>query len=67
MEKYRIINKEWNSIACRKRGGGRHYRRPINDIGKRLEVVETTVGRAERERDYLNENYQKGWEIDKVL
>ncbi len=66
MKKYVIVNKEWNSIACKVKNGGRHYRRPIDDIGKGLVVVETTKGRAERERDYLNANYNKGWEIKEV-
>ncbi len=66
MKKYVIVNKEWNSIACKVKNGGRHYRQPIDDIGKGLVVVETTKGRAERERDYLNANYNKGWEIKEV-
>lgn len=66
MQKYQIVNEEWGSIVCRQKGGGRHYRRPMDDIGKGLEIVETTKGRAEKERDYLNANYQKGWEIKAV-
>lgn len=66
MQKYQIVNEECNSIVCRVRGGGRHYRQSIGDIGKGLEIVETSKGRAEKERDYLNENYQKGWEIKAV-
>lgn len=66
MQKYQIVNKECGSIVCRKKGGGRHYRQAMDDIDKGLEIVETTKGRAEKERDYLNEHYQKGWEIKAV-
>lgn len=66
MKKYVIVNKEWNSIVCKVKNGGRHYRQPIDDIEKGLVVVKTTKGRAERERDYLNTHYQCGWEIQEV-
>ena len=66
MKKYVIVNKEWNSIVCKVKNGGRHYRQPIDDIEKGLVVVKTTKGRAERLRDYLNANYNKGWEIMEV-
>ena len=66
MKKYTIENKEWNTIACRVKGGGRHYRQNKNHINKRLEIVKTTYGRAIKERDFLNENYDEGWEVYEV-
>ena len=66
MKKYVIVNKEWNSIMCKVKNGGRHYRQHIGDIEKGLVVIKTTKGRAERERDYLNTYYQNGWEIQEV-
>lgn len=66
MKRYVIVNKEWNSIMCKVKNGGRHYRQHIGDIEKGLVVIKTTKGRAERERDYLNTYYQNGWEIQEV-
>ena len=66
MKKYTIENKEWNSIVCRKKGGGRHYRQNKDTIGKGLEPINTTYGRAIKERDFLNENYNEGWEVYEV-
>lgn len=71
MQKYQIINENTKSILCKpKRNRGislnRRYRQAIDDIDPSLQVVETTKGRAEEERDFLNEEYQKGWEIRKV-
>ena len=66
MKKYVIVNKEWDSIVCKVKNGGRHYRQHIGDIEKGLVVIKTTKGRAERERDYLNTYYQNGWEIQEV-
>ena len=67
MDKYRIINKDFNSVICKPKNGGRHYRQFIDNIDKSLIVVQTTKGRAEAERDYLNKEYNQGWEIEKVL
>ena len=66
MKRYVIVNKEWDSIMCKVKKGGRHYRQHIGDIEKGLVVIKTTKGRAERERDYLNTYYQNGWEIQEV-
>lgn len=65
MDKYIIINKETNQIVCKAKNG-RHYRQSIGHIGDGLVVCTTTKGRAEKERDYLNQEYNKGWEIQKV-
>lgn len=66
MKKYRIINKKWDSILCKDPQTSRRYRQDPNNIDKHLKVIETTKGRAEAERDYLNENYNDGWEIEEV-
>ena len=66
MDKYIIINKEYDSILCKDKYGSRRYRQGRDNIDKNLVIIQTTKGRAERERDYLNENYNKGWEIQKV-
>lgn len=65
MDRYIIINKETNQIVC-KANNGRHYRQSLGYIGIGLKVVQTTKGRAEKERDYLNQEYDSGWEIEKV-
>ena len=65
MIKYTIENKQTNQIICKKKGG-RHYRQNKDSIEKGLIVVTTTKGRAERERDWLNQTYYGGWEIEKV-
>lgn len=65
MDRYIIINKETNQIVC-KANNGRHYRQSIGYISTGLKVVQTTKGRAEKERDYLNQEYDSGWEIEKV-
>jgi hypothetical protein len=66
MKKYEIVNKEMHSIVCKVKGGGRHYRQNIDHIAKGLVPVQTTRGRAEAERDYLNSEYDEGWEIKEV-
>lgn len=66
MDKYIVINKESNQIICKAKNGSRHYRQSIGYISDGLVTLETTKGRAERERDYLNQGYNKGWEIQKV-
>lgn len=66
MEKYEIVNPKKNQIACKAKYGGRHYRQSIGFIQNGLIPVRTTKGRAESERDYLNEEYYEGWEIRKV-
>ena len=71
MQKYQIVNERTGSVLCKpKKGKGislsRRYRQAIDGIDSDLEVIETTKGRAEEERDYLNEHYQKGWEIKAV-
>ena len=71
MQKYQILNERTGRVLCKpKKGKGislsRRYRQAIDGIDSDLEVIETTKGRAEEERDYLNENYQKGWEIKAV-
>ena len=66
MEKYEIVNQKENQIVCKAKYGGRHYRQSIVFIQNGLIPVRTTKGRAERERDYLNEEYYEGWEIRKV-
>ena len=65
MDKYIIINKETNQIVCKAKNG-RHYRQSIGYIGDGLVICTTTKGRAEKERDYLNQEYNKGWKIEKV-
>ena len=66
MDKYIIINKDFNSVICKSKNGGRHYRQNIDNIDKNLVIVQTTKGRAEAERDYLNKEYNQGWGIEKV-
>lgn len=71
MQKYQIVNERTGSILCKsKKGKGislcRRYRQAINGIDSDLQIIETTKGRAEYERDYLNEHYQKGWKIKAV-
>ena len=64
MKKFRIIHKETNRIICK--CNGRHYRQYAESIDKGLKIVETSKGRAERERDFLNKEYEQGWEIQEV-
>lgn len=66
MDKYIIVNKGNNSILCKDKYSSRRYRQAIGNIDKHLVVIRTTKGRAEQEREYLNKNYNKGWEIEKV-
>lgn len=66
MDKYIIINKSYNSILCKDKYGSRRYRQDLNNIDKHCVIIQTTKGRAEQERDYLNKNYNDGWEIQKV-
>jgi hypothetical protein len=66
MDRYIIVNKGDNSILCKDKYSSRRYRQAVGNIDKHLVVIRTTKGRAEQERDYLNENYNKGWEIEKV-
>ena len=66
MDKYIIINRESNQIVCKAKNSGRHYRQSLNTISNGLVIVQTTKGRAEKERDYLNQEYNTGWEIEKV-
>lgn len=66
MDKYIIVNEADNSILCKDKYGSRRYRQDKNNIDKHCVILQTTKGRAEQERDYLNENYNKGWEIQKV-
>ena len=66
MKRYVIVNEKCDSIMCKVKKGGRHYRQHIGDIEKGLVIIKTTKGRAERERDYLNTYYQEGWEIQEV-
>lgn len=66
MNKYIIVNEAYNSILCKDKNGSRRYRQDRNNIDKHCVIVKTTKGRAEQERDYLNKNYNEGWEIQKV-
>ena len=66
MDKYIIINKTYNAILCKDKYSSRRYRQDRNNIDKHCVIVKTTKGRAEQERDYLNKNYNEGWEIQKV-
>ena len=66
MDKYIIVNEAYNSILCKDKNGSRRYRQDRNNIDKHCVIVKTTKGRAEQERDYLNKNYNEGWEIQKV-
>lgn len=66
MDKYIIVNKDSHQIVCKGKNSSRHYRQFIGDISKYFVVLQTTKGRAEKERDYLNQEYNKGWEIEKV-
>ena len=69
MTKYIITNKSTNQIICKnKSSGSRHYRRCIQSYGKEegFYVLQTTKGRAEKERNHLNKEYCCGWEIEKV-
>lgn len=66
MDKYIIVNEENNSILCKDKHNSRRYRQDRNNIDKHCVIVKTTKGRAEQERDYLNKNYNTGWEIQKV-
>ena len=66
MDKYIIVNEAYNSILCKDKNGSRRYRQDQNNIDKNCVIIKTTKGRAEQERDYLNKNYNKGWEIQKV-
>lgn len=70
MKRFEIINKKSGAIICRSKNRdvsySRHYRRPDGDIGEGFEIVQTTKGRAEREAEWLNKNYGKGWEIRAV-
>lgn len=64
MKKFTIENKETEQIICR--CNGRHYRQSKEAIGDGLEVVKTTLGRATKERDWLNTNYGSGWDVYEV-
>lgn len=66
MDKYIIKNEDFNSIICKPKNGGRHYRQNMDNIDKNLIIVQTSKRRAEAERDYLNKEYNSGWEIEKV-
>ena len=66
MDKYIIINETYNTILCKDKYSSRRYRQDQNNIDKHCVIVKTTKGRAEQERDYLNKNYNEGWEIQKV-
>lgn len=66
MDKYIIVKRDSNQIVCKGKNSSRHYRQFIGDISKYFVVLQTTKGRAEKERDYLNQEYNKGWEIEKV-
>ena len=66
MDKYIIINKTYNAILCKDKYSSRRYRQDRNNIDKHCVIVKTTKGRAEQERDYLNKNYNEGWEIQKI-
>lgn len=65
MDRYIIINIETNQIVCKAKNG-RHYRQSMGYINPDLKIVQTTKGRAEKERDYLNQEYDTGWEIEKI-
>lgn len=70
MTKYIITNKDTGQIICKhKHSGGRHYRRSIQSYGKEegFYILQTTKGRAEKERDCLNKEYYAGWEIEKEI
>ena len=66
MDKYIIVNEAYNAILCKDKYSSRRYRQNRNNIDKHCVIVKTTKGRAEQERDYLNKNYNEGWEIQKV-
>lgn len=66
MDKYIITNETYNAILCKDKYSSRRYRQDRNNIDKHCVIVKTTKGRAEQERDYLNKNYNEGWEIQKV-
>ena len=66
MDKYIIINETYNAILCKDKYSSRRYRQDRNNIDKHCVIVKTTKGRAEQERDYLNKNYNEGWEIQKA-
>ena len=66
MDKYIIVNRDSNQIVCKGKNSSRHYRQSIGYVSKDCVVLQTTKGRAEKERDYLNQEYNKGWEIEKV-
>ena len=66
MDKYIIINETNNAILCKDKYSSRRYRQDRNNIDKHCVIVKTTKGRAEQERDYLNKNYNEGWEIQKI-
>ena len=66
MDKYIIINETYNAILCKDKHSSRRYRQDRNNIDKHCVIVKTTKGRAEQERDYLNKNYNEGWEIQRV-
>ena len=66
MKKYRIVNEELDQIICRPKNGGRHYRQSISAIQPELIPVCTTVGRAQKEADFLNKEYYEGWAIEEV-
>lgn len=66
MKKYNIINERTKQIICKDKQFCRHYRQPFGNIEKGLYIFATTKGRAEKERDYLNKEYYKGWEIKEV-
>ena len=66
MDKYIIIIETYNAILCKDKYSSRRYRQDRNNIDKHCVIVKTTKGRAEQERDYLNKNYNEGWEIQKV-
>ena len=66
MDKYIIINETNNAILCKDKYSSRRYRQDQNNIDKHCVIVKTTKGRAEQEKDYLNKNYNEGWEIQRV-
>ena len=67
MVKYNIVNKETNQIVCKPKKGGRHYRQNLDAIQSGLILVSTTIGRAQKEADFLNQEYYEGWTIEEVI
>lgn len=68
MQKYCIVNEQADMVICKIKGYryGLHYRTHKDCVDDGFEVVKTTKNKAERERDYLNQGCQKGWEVKPV-